>query len=66
LKSHDAILTMTQAANSCASSRSGESITYEVLESHPPMLRKLRIADKNLPYAERGPIKFSRSRKGVV
>jgi Polyketide cyclase / dehydrase and lipid transport len=31
-------------------STSGEPITYEVLESRPPTLRKVRIADKNLPY----------------
>lgn len=31
-------------------SHSGEQITYEVLESHPPTLRKVRIADQNLPY----------------
>lgn len=31
-------------------SRSGESVTYEILESRPPTRRKVRIADKNLPY----------------
>ena len=30
--------------------RSGESITYEVLESRPPRLHKIRIAEQNLPY----------------
>jgi hypothetical protein len=30
--------------------RSGETITYEILDSQAPRLHKVRIADENLPY----------------